>query len=477
MNVSTGFHIHLRRTAAACLLSICLTALPAAADEALLVDLNGVDVNGLEQLKRAPGSNWWLEIGEVLLLAGDAERLRSHLGQRVLRDLGEIRVDELALHARGCGDNSQRIPAELLVLPGDAYDLVRRPRSFSSVGPRPDENRVAHLGAAEWLPVEPNTVIARWHRFDRPRGVVADPLISPVVQAVDAARWFATVENLAAFDRSSFSAELPMAREWIAAEFEALGLTVTHPGFTFPPGNTPAPIANVIGMQLGSEFPDDWIIVGGHYDSRNTDNSASGAKNTPGADDNASGCGGVIEAARALVPFRPRSSVMFICYAGEEQGLYGSKGHVAALVAANQIGQVRAMLNMDMIGWLADATVGVSIGVATNVGDAEANVALRDLIADSATAYVPELTHVVTSTNTCCSDHMPYLNAGRPAAHSIHRGGTAYPHYHRDSDTPANLGSFAQTIGGAIVRMNVAALAQLSGASDRIFADGSDAKP
>ena len=43
MNVSTGFHIHLRRTAAACLLSICLTALPAAADEALLVDLNGVD--------------------------------------------------------------------------------------------------------------------------------------------------------------------------------------------------------------------------------------------------------------------------------------------------------------------------------------------------------------------------------------------------------------------------------------------------
>jgi hypothetical protein len=466
-----------RLVLSAILIAVATAGNARARDQAVLVDLTSVDGAGLSTLKQTPGVAWWIEAGEVMLLAGDLGAIRAALPARqVLMELGAVDPDELALHARGCGDRSARIAPGALLVPGASYDLVRRPRAFSPVPATAPAAIAAHLGAPEWQPVAPNTTIARQHRLDRPEGALpADPGITPIADRVDGARWFATVSSLASFDRSSWSAELVPARQFIAGQFAGLGLTVSEPVFNFPPGGTPLPIANVIGRLEGSEFPDQWIVVGGHYDSRNINNNAGGAADTPGADDNASGCSGVIEAARAIAPFKPRRSIVFMCYAGEEQGLHGSTGHVNALTGAGQLGQVRAMLNMDMIGWSADAGLGVILGTRIDVGTPADNQALVDLVGDAGLTYAPALNpaFIQKTTNTCCSDHMPYINAGRPGLMSIHRGSAgAYPHYHRSSDTPANLGPFAEAIGTAIVRMNVAALARLSGASDRIFADG-----
>jgi hypothetical protein len=471
--------------AAALFRQLCVALLAAALgsgsawarDQAVLVDLTTVDRDGLAALKATPGAAWWIEAGEVMLLAGDAAAIRAALPPRqVLLELGAVDPGQLALHARGCGDGSDRVAPDALLIPGASYDLVRRPRAFSPIPAAAPAAIAAHLGAPEWQPVAPNSTIARLHRLDRPDGAPpADPGIVPIVDRVDGQRWFASVSTLAGFDRSSWSPQLVPARQWIAGEFAALGLAVSEPVFNFPPGGTPFPIANVIGRIEGSQFPDQWLVIGGHYDSRNVSNNAAGAANTPGADDNASGCSGVIEAARAIVPFKPRRSIVFMCYAGEEQGLHGSIGHVNALLGAGDLGRVRAMLNMDMIGWSADAGLGVIVATRTDVGTPVDNLALVELVADAGLTYAPALNpdFIVRSASTCCSDHMPYINAGRPGVMSIHRGSAAaYPHYHRSSDTPDNLGPFAQAIGAAIVRMNVAALARLSGASDRIFADG-----
>lgn len=447
----------------------------AARDQAILVDLTRVDSAGLHALQHTPGVAWWVEAGEVLLLAGDTATIRAALPDgHVLADLGAVDPGQLALHARGCGDGSDRVAPGALLIPGANYDLVRRPRAFSPVPAPAPAALAAHLGAPEWQPVAPNTTIARLHRLDRPEGAPpVEPGIVPIVDRVDGPRWFDTVTTLTGFDRSSYSVELVPARQWIAGQFTALGLAVSEPVFNFPPGGAPLPLANVIGRMEGSEFPDQWIVVGGHYDSRNSANSPAGAADTPGADDNASGCSGVIEAARAIATFRPRRSVVFMCYAGEEQGLHGSTGHVNALLGAGDLGKVRAMLNMDMIGWSPDASLGVTVATRIDVGNPASNQALVELVADAGLTYVPALNPnlIVRGSSTCCSDHMPYINAGVPGLMSIHRGGTTYPHYHRNTDTPANLGPFAQAIGPAIVRMNVAALARLSGASDRIFAD------
>lgn len=428
---------------------------------AALIDISDVPLATVDGLKPSTDDGWWLELGDQLLVAGNLSRVRAETPATRLRELGSLAPADLVLHARGCGDST--LAPSLTLVTGLNYDLMRQTPATRSASA--SSAHASHLGAPEWLPVVANSVIAR--RFESPEGsaLPADPAIVPIVARVDAVRWFGDVEALAAFDRSSFSSELALARAYIAQQFAALGLAVSEPEFQFTYGGQPATVRNVIGTWTGSRNPTDLIVVGGHYDSRNSVNGAP--LDTPGADDNATGCSGVMEAARVLTRFRPTSTVLFMCYAGEEQGLHGSAAHVSALNVEGILGRVSHMANMDMIGWSATPDVGVLIGTT----GAPQNVALMQDLAEAAETYVPEL-GVMTTTNTCCSDHMPYLNAGRPAVFSIHRGSAAaYPHYHRATDLPPNLGPHAQAVGGAIIRMNVAALATWTGASDRIFAD------
>ncbi len=83
----------------------------------------------------------------------------------------------------------------------------------------------------------------------------------------------------------------------------------------------PVPQYNVIADIRGSELPDEYVIVGGHLDSWD------GAQ---GAVDNGTGCATTIEAARLLMASgaRPRRTIRFILWSGEEQGLFGSTGYV-----------------------------------------------------------------------------------------------------------------------------------------------------
>lgn len=91
----------------------------------------------------------------------------------------------------------------------------------------------------------------------------------------------------------------------------------------------PGPVAthNVIAELPGAELPDERVIVGGHLDSWD---GASGAV------DNATGVATTMEAARLIAAacererIRPRRTISFMLWSGEEQGLLGSKAWVAA---------------------------------------------------------------------------------------------------------------------------------------------------
>ncbi len=317
-----------------------------------------------------------------------------------------------------------------------------------------------HAGA--WRELQPDSVIAHRYRPD-PATAIADPLIVPLVNAISPARWFSDLDALTQWDRSSYGPELALSRSWIESRFDGLGLEVSAPAFTMPgSGGGQISVNNVIGRWNGTRFPDQWIIVGAHYDSRNS--SLSSIVDTPGAEDNASGCAGVIELARVLVAFRPERSILFMCYAGEEQGLYGSQAHVQALQAAGDLARVQAVVTMDMIGYSADSTLDVLF---------ESNAtwsAYLDQFAAAAANYVPEL-RVTLSTHPFGSDHVPYLNAGRKTVLAIENDWDIYPYYHRSTDTADHVGPNAQAMGGAILETSVAVLAELAGASDRIFSD------
>jgi hypothetical protein len=148
------------------------------------------------------------------------------------------------------------------------------------------------------------------------------------------------------------------ARAWIKHELDTTPRTsppleTRLEDFKVPPGvRVPngATVVNVVAIMPGTmkESQSRAYYVVGHYDSRNAE--AMDAKgDAPGANDDASGTAAVIELAR-IIALRPlESTVVFLCTAGEEQGLLGAAAH-AQNIAATKPYVVMGVLNNDIVG-------------------------------------------------------------------------------------------------------------------------------
>jgi hypothetical protein len=148
------------------------------------------------------------------------------------------------------------------------------------------------------------------------------------------------------------------ARRWIFQEFEAISaacggcLEVMYVGDTVQGRriSEPTEVVSVIAVQRGSRDPDRMVMMSGDIDSRISD-VLNATDDSPGANDNASGMAGALEAARVLSRHRFAGTIVYAGLAGEEQGLYG--GRIVAEHARNNGWQLKAVLNNDMIGNIA----------------------------------------------------------------------------------------------------------------------------
>ena len=91
-------------------------------------------------------------------------------------------------------------------------------------------------------------------------------------------------------------------------------------------------------------------MMSGDIDSRITD-PLNGTDDSPGANDNASGMAGAIEAARILSKHKFAGSIIYAGLSGEEQGLFG--GEIVAAHALNEGWEIKGVLNNDMISNIA----------------------------------------------------------------------------------------------------------------------------
>ena len=145
------------------------------------------------------------------------------------------------------------------------------------------------------------------------------------------------------------------ARDNIQASFTNMGLSTTRQPFTFAYGGYLfTNYNNVIGAKVGTDTNAGYYIIGGHYDS----------VACPGADDNASGTAATMEAARVLSGHSFRSTLIFIAFDGEEEGLKGSYAYVGEYTTTNTVnandnsrltgiyrGSIKGMLSADMIAF------------------------------------------------------------------------------------------------------------------------------
>ncbi len=148
------------------------------------------------------------------------------------------------------------------------------------------------------------------------------------------------------------------ARRWIKSEFDKIStdcgdcLEVSFHRTLVKEGDNSrivkdVEIVNVIAIQRGTEFPDRYIIMSGDIDSRISD-PTNYTDDSPGANDNASGMAGAIEAARILTKYKFPTSVIYVGLSGEEQGLYGGK--FMAQMAKEEGWDIVGVINNDMIG-------------------------------------------------------------------------------------------------------------------------------
>jgi hypothetical protein len=148
------------------------------------------------------------------------------------------------------------------------------------------------------------------------------------------------------------------ARDYIRAQFQAAAarsggrMTVELQSYIQEPANripVPTRITNVVATLRGTDpqSADRVYVVGAHYDSRVSD-VLDATSDSPGANDDGSGTAAVIELARVFARVPLEATVVFVAFAGEEQGLYGSD-HFAQLAQENGW-NIQGILNMDIIG-------------------------------------------------------------------------------------------------------------------------------
>jgi hypothetical protein len=239
---------------------------------------------------------------------------------------------------------------------------------------------------------------------------------------------------------------------WLTDGFESAGYTVTAQPVPMPGWTT----SNLIAIREGVGLPDEIVVVGAHYDAI----SEIPSQLAPGAEDNASGTAAVLHLAEVFADVATERSVHFVCFGGEEQGLYGSQAYVDQL--ATNGWTVAAALTMDMVSaWQDD----FGVLIEANQASEPLMVSLRDNV-----VALGELQWSF-SFNPFGSDHIPFLQAQIPALLAIEEDWAAYGEYHTSADT---FDEIDPALGYAITRALAGTIVDQAGLSTSVGIDDPD---
>ncbi|KAL0580744.1 hypothetical protein V5O48_001302 [Marasmius crinis-equi] len=224
--------------------------------------------------------------------------------------------------------------------------------------------------------------------------------------------------------RHSFAQGSRTAARWLKERFEETGATCTLKGFL--EGFAP----NVICRYAAETNTSETLLISAHYDSR----GSFGSTRAPGGDDDGSGTIALLGIARAIANsgVKFRTNVELVAFAGEEQGLLGSRAYARELREANA--NLTLMIQADMLGYH-HPDEPAQLGLPKLIGTPE----VAQLVADVSALYSPELT--VGFTPACCSDHQSFHEQGFPATQVFERAGPIIdPMYHNSRDLSDRAG-------------------------------------
>lgn len=352
--------------------------------------------------------------------------------------------------------------------------------------------------AARALALAPAIALCFSAGFARADEKSVNPKIQEILDKVSEARIKATLEKLEAFGtRNTMSNQddavrgVGAARTWILNELKSYSpkLQVRFEKFRVKKQGQrifkDVDLWNVVAVLPGTKMPETQIFVSGHYDSLNLGNRPAGAAAAPGglnatanmtlADfernaelpapgvcDDGSGTAAVMELARVMSAYEFDKTLVFVAFAGEEQGLIGSSLQAAKSKKENQ--EIEAVLNNDIIG--------TEIAGNGRTGNSSVNIysdETMDSISQQLSRYAREMAERYLPSmkvNTIFmgdrlgrgGDHTPFQWEGF-AAVRISTPNEIYANQHHATDTLANMSVSYTT---RVARVNAAVAANLA---------------
>ena len=249
--------------------------------------------------------------------------------------------------------------------------------------------------------------------------------------------------------RVSGSPELAMTREYIMGLLKGYGLTVRTDEFIAKTPISDKKMANITA-ELTAESK-DVIIIASHYETKYFKDMQF-----VGANDPASSVATLLEIARVLATgeSKPKLTYWFIFFDGEEafcrdwdecskpdapDNTYGSRHYVSQLQKTNELGRVRAMILLDLMGYK-----NLELG-----RDTLSTRWLQDIIWTTGRELGHRKIFVDRDEGVGGDDHEPFLQAGVHAVDIIQLN--SYPYWHRADDTIDKVSARSMKIVGETV--------------------------
>lgn len=416
-----------------------------------LLEINKIGAEKVTAIKTHPKVDWWVEMGDKMVVSfnDSTETMPSYT--QVLATMKGVDLSELMFKSNGhCSSGDPTDTEHEGAATKISHDIhakaepIFRGGGHQLVAAAGLSDKAVLVSHNEFRAFEKNSVLSyQFDNRDITKSQRSDTLAA-MLDKVDENRYFSQLTTLASHDRLTETGMVG-AGEWLEGRFDDLGLTTSrmdlhdHTGF------------NVLGFKQGLTKPDEWYVVGAHLDSRNEDFDLN--RPSPGAEDNASGCAGVLEVANVISQYDTESSILFVCFNAEERGLWGSADVVILLEEAGDLGKVQFMQNMDMIASRANTVSWMNAGT-----DQAEYVQYAEILAANGNLYTDIDWYI--NPNACCTDFKSFSRAQIPSISSTIPIVMDYEHYHTTTDLPIHLD---KTQGAGVVKAHLATLADLVG--------------
>ncbi len=283
-----------------------------------------------------------------------------------------------------------------------------------------------------------------------------DPLIQDKINELSYDSLFLNLQEFEDLGiKNIYSEELKEAASWIINKYEYWGYdNIVIDTFEYS-GQT---LFNIIITKTGTLFPDQFVIIDGHYDTYNG----------PGVNDNGTGTAIVLEMARMMKDMQTDYSVRFIHFSAEEVGLVGSFHYVENTVVPEDL-DIHLVFNIDEVGGVAgevNNTLTCERDEAFPNTNNATSAAITDTLANLTEMYSSLIANISYAYG---SDYVPFMNAGYVVTGFYEYNESPYPHSINDSISNIDLDYVFE-----VTKSSLAASIYFTGAKDpstRVFSN------